>query len=57
MGRKNMVTEMYVKSSLALYRDTNFRGKKRYSVAGGRNVEVARNYKENRYREMPVAVR
>jgi hypothetical protein len=26
-------------------------------VAGGRNVEVARNYKENRYREMPVAVR
>jgi hypothetical protein len=28
IGRKNVVTEMYGKSSVALYRDTNFREKR-----------------------------
>jgi hypothetical protein len=43
MGRQNMVTEMSGKSSLAFYRDTNFRKEKSYSVAGGRNVAVERD--------------
>ena len=29
MGRQNMVTEMFGKSSLAFYRDTDFRKEKR----------------------------
>jgi hypothetical protein len=39
-----MLTEMSGKSSLAFYRDTNFRKeKKSYSVAGSRNVEAERD--------------